>query len=362
MSFEWKSDDNAVYTADEGSRVIYGDGFDKLLGFSFTMDALDCELNLKINADSDCAFMWPVATEFSESKKTNINVQNGTLVISPERLTPVGIIGKTGEKGNRVYITVNDGAVLKIKDIHMVTHEKEAGRCDWKVSGDLIMNGGSYDSTSAFKLLEGGCWTLNQEYVNLSGDFVIDSSSVNDFGYCCLINAANLSLVGIESVENDGSFFIKGNSKVKISIDKSPISEYAGEVSIEGWVILQDKAKLTFSSFKRDSDINISCGFELRKGTTELTFGEAGKPCPIIFDSSDVKSGRYKGIFNFIHNQVDGNGGSLVFINPADNFFDLLIKGDYININGAPATYKKDYLAYPFKQGGVESVVVALKQ
>ncbi|EOC9629706.1 hypothetical protein [Enterobacter ludwigii] len=361
MSFTWDPDINQTYTENFGDRVIPRDDFDKSLGCSFTMDAPGCELTLKVNRGSGKAFMWPVKADFSAAKKTNINVQRGRLVISHEQWEEFGIDANVCENGNLANVTVSDGAIFKIENINIETHNGSTP-CEWDISGGLIMNGGGCSSPSKFNIKGHGYWELNQPYVNLSGDVVIDSSPISESGYSCLINTRTFRLYGIQFVESYGSFLVRGSSKVKISINKLSDSEVESNNDISGWISLQDNSRLTFSSDQANAQLNIMGGFQLKPGTTELYFGEAGKFCPIVLDVSDVKTGRYKGVFNFISHRPGDNRGSLIFMNPPDNFLNLLIGGDYITINGDAAYYKEQYLASRLKVDGINAIVVALKQ
>ncbi|WP_371972968.1 hypothetical protein ACB496_15240 [Lelliottia nimipressuralis] len=361
MSFEWDSNASQTYTENYGSRIIRRDNFDKQLGCCFTMDAPECELILKVNTTSKTAFTWPVATEYSIEKQTRINVQRGKLVISPERWVEEGIDGRTGEHENPVYITVSEGAELNIENID-INASSNSGRCIWDVAGTLIMDGGDCRSPAKLNIRGNGFWRRKQEYMNLQGDYVIDSSPVNGADYSCLLSAGNFYMGGIEYVEDYASFLIKGDSRVKISIEKQPGSEYIGGINIKGWLTLQDTSKLTISNTQRNGEFNITGGFNLKGTAAEVYFGEAGKSCPIILESGDLKTGRYNGVFNFITHKSESNKSAFIFVNAQSDFINLLYQGEYVTINGDTAVPDKQYIARFYNLSpGIQSVVVVLK-
>ncbi|MCU6243781.1 hypothetical protein [Enterobacter asburiae] len=78
--FTWSSSESQLYDKSYGSQKVQQGNFDKNVGSSFVMDAVDCGLMLYLDNNTG-EIVWPVYTP-SYREPATIEIMNGTLIVT----------------------------------------------------------------------------------------------------------------------------------------------------------------------------------------------------------------------------------------------------------------------------------------
>ncbi|PWI77186.1 hypothetical protein DEO48_25670 [Enterobacter sp. CGMCC 5087] len=340
--FQWDPASDQTYQARFGDSRLKADTFNKVCGRHFMMDAPGCTLTLDAssNVQSSPVFDWtddPVSKEM-----TRIQVQSGTLIVEYDSQTDEFAIGNlTDDPLERIELSVSANATLNFRGIYLQAIDPMA---------EGLEPGCNIDVDGHFQM-SNGCSLIANVTVNNNGIMSILGQSF-DFG-----DRSSL-VVSSEPVGSKFSFAaivdedakIASNSYMQFMGSSNSVLE-CRDLVLSGNAVIEvcDNARLEVVAHKSLKAENSY--FNIRGKSAELKITYA-----MNFNENDG----YNGIFNFIRdeNHPKDNKSKIVLNSVSDMEYALLMKGNYVTVDGDVAVYGTDFTLKRNKSQAIITLVV----